>query len=86
MTSPLFSAAHVLGGKKPTSGIARMAAACEVTYQAAKKWVDSGRLPRTEWTGETDHATRIAALLSASGSEITRDDLLAPRVSQKEAA
>lgn len=54
-----------------------MASACGVTYQAAKKWVDTERLPRTEWTGETTHAEKIAALLAANNIAITRDELMA---------
>lgn len=81
MNHPLSQAAHELGQGKTTSGIARMASACGVTYQAAKKWVDTERLPRTEWTGETTHAEKIAALLAANDIAITRDDLMArPKV------
>lgn len=76
MNHPLIQAARELGRGKQTSGVARMAAACGVTYQAAKKWVETARLPRTEWTGETAYAEKIAALLAASNSVITRDDLM----------
>lgn len=85
MNHPLSQAAHELGQGKPTSGIARMASACGVTYQAAKKWVDTGCLPRTEWTGETAHAEKIAALLATSNSAITRADLMT-RAHQEAAA
>lgn len=81
MNHPLSQAARELGQGKTTSGIARMASACGVTYQAAKKWVDTGCLPRTEWTGETVHAEKIAALLAANKIAITREDLMArPKV------
>lgn len=81
MNHPLTqAAAHLGGADKPTRGIARIASACGVTYQAAKKWVDTGRLPRTEWTGETNHAERIVVLLQAEGSPITRDDLMCRKV------
>ena len=40
----------------------------------------AGRLPRTEWTGETNHAERIVVLLQAEGSPITRDDLMCRKV------
>lgn len=30
-----------------------------VSYQAVKKWEAKGRLPRTEWTGETNYAAAI---------------------------
>lgn len=45
-----------------------------VTYQAVMKWVRQGRLPRTEWTGETDYATALSA---AVGGRVPRDELLA---------
>ena len=32
-----------------------------VTYQAVMKWVRAGRLPRTEWTGETHYAAALSA-------------------------
>jgi hypothetical protein len=43
-----------------------------VTYQAVMKWVRQGRLPRTEWTGETDYAR---ALSEAVGGQVSRDAL-----------
>lgn len=36
--------------------------ACGVSYQAALKWYRKGRLPRTEWTGETKYATVLEQL------------------------
>lgn len=45
-----------------------------VTYQAVLKWVRVGRLPRTEWTGETAYAQ---ALSDAVGGQVTREQLLA---------
>lgn len=50
-----------------------MAAGLGVTYQAIRKWESAGRLPRTEWTGETDHAAKIARM---TGSKVSRRDLL----------
>ncbi len=41
------------------SGVSQIAAICGVTPQAVKKWVVAGRLPRTEFTGETNHAEKI---------------------------
>jgi hypothetical protein len=29
------------------------------TYQAVNKWVIAGRMPRTEWTGETNYVEKI---------------------------
>lgn len=37
------------------------------------KWRESGRLPRTEWTGETDYASRIVEALDG---RMTREQLL----------
>ncbi len=50
-----------------------IALACGVTYQAVRKWEAKGRLPRTEWTGETDHASKIEA---ATKGLVTKDQLL----------
>jgi hypothetical protein len=43
-------------------GLQQIATNLGITYQAIRKWEAQGRLPRTEWTGETDYATRIAAM------------------------
>lgn len=42
-------------------GLAKLAGALGVTYQAIRKWEAKGRLPRTEWTGETGYAELIEA-------------------------
>jgi hypothetical protein len=44
-----------------------------VTYQAVKKWAAKGRLPRTEWTGESHYASAIEKLTSG---EVPRERLL----------
>jgi hypothetical protein len=44
-----------------------------VSYQAVKKWEKAGRLPRTEWTGETNYSTVIERL---TDGKVTRGDLL----------
>ncbi|MBR8435236.1 hypothetical protein KDW37_31245 [Burkholderia cenocepacia] len=46
-----------------------------VTYQAVKKWAAKGRLPRTEWTGETDYSSAIEKI---TGKFVTRASLLQP--------
>jgi hypothetical protein len=43
-------------------GLARLASELEVTYQAIRKWEKAGRLPRTEWTGETNYGAVIEKL------------------------
>jgi len=47
-----------------------------VTYQAVRKWAAQGKLPRTEWTGESHYANAIEIVSIASGSPIARDELL----------
>lgn len=42
-------------------GTGRIASICDVSREAARKWLAQGHLPRTEWTGETSYARRIAA-------------------------
>ena len=54
-------------------GLSEMAKALDVTYQAIRKWEAQGRLPRTEWTGETQYATKIARL---SKGAVTKRQLL----------
>lgn len=56
-----------------TAGAAKIAAACRVSVQAVYKWQAKRRLPRTEWTGETNYAAQIEALCD---NAITRDELL----------
>lgn len=54
-------------------GLAPMAKALGLTYQALRRWERQGRLPRTEWTGETTYAQQIERL---SDGRVTRDELL----------
>ncbi|WP_225031783.1 helix-turn-helix domain-containing protein [Paraburkholderia sp. XV] len=46
-----------------------------VTYQAVKKWAARGRLPRTEWTGESHYASAIERV---TGGQVSRESLLNP--------
>jgi len=39
-------------------GLKKLATELGVTYQAIRKWEKAGRLPRTEWTGETNYTVK----------------------------
>lgn len=49
-------------------GLARLARELALTPPALRKWQRAGRLPRTEWTGETSYAEKISALCEGSPS------------------
>ena len=55
-------------------GAAKAAAICGVSQRAVYKWLSSGSLPRTEYTGETHYAQRLAG---ASMGQFTAEWLLA---------
>lgn len=55
------------------AGLSELAKACNVTYQAVRKWEAAGRLPRTEWTGETGYA---AVIETVTKGRITKAKLL----------
>ena len=55
------------------TGLIPLANMCGVTPQALYKWEAKGRVPRTDWTGETDYARCIE---TATKGQITRDQLL----------
>ncbi len=63
-------------------GLSRLAKACGVTYPAIRKWQKAGRLPRTEWTGETDYASVIER---ESEGKIAKAQLLQKPVKQEQA-
>lgn len=50
-------------GKVPAAAIA-----CGVSVRAVYKWIDRGMLPRTEYTGETNYAERLADAAGGSFS------------------
>jgi len=54
-------------------GLKTLASELKVTYQAIRKWEKAGRLPRTEWTGETNYSEIIERLTEG---KITKDRLL----------
>lgn len=55
-------------------GLVALARELGVTHQAVRLWERRGRMPRTEWTGETSYSARIQA---ATGGKVARDELLA---------
>ena len=57
-------------------GLTAMAKDLGLTHQAIRKWEAQGRLPRTEWSGDTDYAGRIARLVKSRGGAVKRADLL----------
>lgn len=57
-------------------GLKPLAKACDVSYQAILKWEKRGRLPRTEWTGETNYSEIIERV---TGGRVTRRALLKVR-------
>lgn len=57
------------------AGLSDLAKACGVTYQAVRKWEKAGHLPRTEWTGETNHAKAIEQVTKGV---VSRQKLLQP--------
>lgn len=51
----------------------RAAEVCGVSVRAVYKWLGAGRLPRTDYTGETNYAQKLA---DASGGNFTAQWLL----------
>jgi hypothetical protein len=58
-------------------GQAVVARACGVRQQTVFRWVHTGHLPRTEWTGETNYSSVLASM---DGVNVTRKELLATRI------
>ena len=57
-----------------TCGLSRVANACGVAPSTVHKWQTNNRLPRTDYTGETCYAVKIAELHGG----ITAAELLQP--------
>lgn len=71
-TPPIKRAAEILG-------VPVLSSLCLVSPVAVYKWLKKGRLPRTEWTGETNYAEIIAQALAERADidpPITREQLL----------
>lgn len=49
-------------------GLGPLAKSLGLTYPAIRKWQRAGRMPRTEWTGETTYSVQIQAL---TGGKVT---------------
>lgn len=67
-------------------GVPAVALACGKTPRAVYKWLSADCLPRTEYTGETRYAERIAALAGANGKPFEPAWLLAEAHPKKSAA
>lgn len=64
-------------------GAAAASVACGVSPRAIYKWIAAGCLPRTEYTGETDYAARLADAAEKSGSPFDAKQLLADAAPKK---
>ena len=62
------------------------AAACQVSRQAVDKWLANGRLPRTEYTGETCYAVALADAAKSNGKPFDAEWLLSHASPKKSAA
>lgn len=67
-------------------GVPAVALACGKTPRAIYKWLVAGSLPRTEYTGETKYAKKIAELAAARGKPFEADWLLAEAHPKKSVA
>jgi hypothetical protein len=56
-------------------GLNALAAACSVTRQAIRRWEKSGRVPRSDFTHETNYS---AIIETETNQEITKLQLLDP--------
>ncbi len=54
-------------------GLTKLANLCGVSHQAIRKWEGLGRLPRTDWTGETRYSEIIE---KATNGKVTKSMLL----------
>ena len=66
-STPLETAIGILG-------LSVVARALGVTHQAVRKWQRAGRMPRTEWTGETSYSEIIE---EQTQRRVTKAQLLA---------
>jgi hypothetical protein len=79
-----MSATNPLSAAIEKVGLVALARGLNRTHQALRKWERNGRLPRTEWTGETNYAEQIEKL---TGGAVPKSELLAKwPAAQQEAA
>lgn len=67
-------------------GVAPVASACGISLRAIYKWLSSDSFPRTEYTGETDYADRIARLAAERGNHLDAAALRASAAPKRSAA
>ncbi|AVX90014.1 hypothetical protein PkP19E3_17635 [Pseudomonas koreensis] len=67
-------------------GVPVVALACGKSPRAIYKWLTADCLPRTEYTGETDYAKKIADLAAAKGKPFDPAWLLIEAHPKKSAA
>jgi hypothetical protein len=67
-------------------GVAAVALVCGKTPRAIYKWLEADALPRTEYTGETQYAKKIAGLAEKNGHPFEPAWLLAQAHPNKTAA
>ena len=54
-------------------GLGPLAKSLGLTYPAIRKWERAGRMPRTEWTGETTYSIQIQGL---TGGKVSASRLM----------